>query len=60
MTAKDDLYARYQGAHTAHREHQSACGDCTDTSRCPAGQRLFERFATLQDAYLNRQRPKRR
>ncbi|MEU3343035.1 hypothetical protein [Streptomyces sp. NPDC006668] len=52
----DDLYERYQAAHTAHRSHRATCTGCTDTSCCPAGQRLFESFTRLQDAYLNRQR----
>ncbi|MFI8234957.1 hypothetical protein ACIGDI_39800 [Streptomyces sp. NPDC085900] len=56
MTA-EDLYDRYQLAHAAYRSHRAACTDCTDTSRCPTGQRLFESFTRLQDAYLNRQRP---
>ncbi|MFF4709289.1 hypothetical protein [Streptomyces sp. NPDC001297] len=55
-----DLYTRYQAAHTAHRTHRATCTTCTGTSRCPTGQRLFESFASLQDAYLNRQRPDRR
>ncbi|MDU0300557.1 hypothetical protein [Streptomyces sp. PAL114] len=56
----DDLYKRYQSAHAEHRAHRTACTECTDTSRCPTGQRLFELFARLQDAYLNRQRSNRR
>ncbi|MCX4581383.1 MULTISPECIES: hypothetical protein [unclassified Streptomyces] len=56
----DDLYQRYQAASTTHRTHRGACADCTDTERCPTGQRLFESFARLQDAYLNRQRAQRR
>ncbi|MFD6297865.1 hypothetical protein ACFWFU_23930 [Streptomyces sp. NPDC060235] len=56
----DDLHRRYQDAHTAHREHASTCTTCTDTSRCPTGQRLYETFTRLQDAYLNRQRQERR
>ena len=59
MTAAADLYERYQRAATAHRQHRASCTDCTDTGRCPAGQRLFEAFARLQDAYLNRQRNQR-
>lgn len=58
MTA-EDLYDRYQVAHSTHRSHRATCTDCTDTSRCPTGQRLFESFARLQDAYLNRQRQQR-
>lgn len=56
----DDLYERYQSAHAAHRAHRTACTECIDTSRCSTGQRLFESFAWLQDAYLNRQRGNRR
>ncbi|MFD9398191.1 hypothetical protein ACFWA4_05145 [Streptomyces sp. NPDC060011] len=56
----DDLHRRYQDAHTAHQEHARTCTTCTDTSRCPGGQRLCEAFARLQDAYLNRQRQQRR
>ncbi|MEU5599201.1 hypothetical protein [Streptomyces sp. NPDC020298] len=59
MTA-DDLYARYQAADSARRAHRSTCTSCIDTSRCPAGQRLYESFAALQDAYLNRLRSQRR
>ncbi|MEV0185833.1 hypothetical protein AB0I54_42195 [Streptomyces sp. NPDC050625] len=50
-----DLYDRYQAAHTAHRTHRTTCKSCTDTSRCPVGQRLYESFASLQDAHLSRQ-----
>ncbi|MCX4581362.1 hypothetical protein OHB41_51380 [Streptomyces sp. NBC_01571] len=58
----DDLYQRYQAAHRAYQTHTTACTHCTsDSLNCPAGQRLFEAFARLQDAYLNRlnQRPGR-
>ncbi|MFF8911555.1 hypothetical protein [Streptomyces olivaceoviridis] len=58
----DDLHQRYQAAHRAYKTHAASCGDCTrDTPNCPAGKRLFESFARLQDAYLNRlkQRPAR-
>ncbi|MFE2669573.1 hypothetical protein [Streptomyces mirabilis] len=56
----DDLHQRYQDAHTVHRQHARICTACTDTSRCPTGQRLYESFTRLQDAYLNRQRQQRR
>ncbi|MGW6016278.1 hypothetical protein [Streptomyces sp. NPDC055210] len=56
----EDLYERYQIAAAAHRSHHGTCTECTDTERCPAGQRLFEVFFRLQDAYLNRQRAQRR
>ncbi|MGW6926519.1 hypothetical protein ACWGA9_35545 [Streptomyces sp. NPDC054950] len=52
----EDLYDRYQVASTIHRQHRATCTACTDTCRCPQGQRLYESFARLQDAYLNRQR----
>ncbi|WP_333745831.1 hypothetical protein [Streptomyces sp. IBSBF 2950] len=54
--ATDDLYERYQGAHTAHKTHRDSCTACKDTERCPVGQRIYESFTRLQDAYLNRQR----
>ncbi|MGY4928540.1 hypothetical protein [Streptomyces sp. 900105755] len=57
---KDSLFERYQAAHTAHRTHRDTCTSCTDTSRCPVGQRLYRSFTDLQDAYLNRQRAQRR
>ncbi|MEU9313433.1 hypothetical protein [Streptomyces sp. NPDC048256] len=56
----EDLYDRYQVASTVHRQHRATCTACTDTSRCRQGQRLYESFARLQDAYLNRQRQQRR
>ncbi|MEU1668550.1 hypothetical protein ABZ547_34210 [Streptomyces sparsogenes] len=58
----DDLYKRYQAAHRAYRAHATSCTSCTsDSPVCPAGQRLHEGFARLQDAYLTRlkQRPQR-
>ncbi len=56
----DDLYQRYQAAHRAHRAHATTCSRCTDTIRCPDGERLFEAFTRLQDAYLARQRRQQR
>ncbi|MEU9413232.1 hypothetical protein AB0E08_47135 [Streptomyces sp. NPDC048281] len=56
----EDLTTRYQAAHTAYRTHRTTCTSCTDTSRCRTGQQLYESFAALQDAYLNRLRRKRR
>ncbi|MFJ8351509.1 hypothetical protein ACIQ9J_35180 [Streptomyces sp. NPDC094153] len=56
----DDLYQRYQAAHRAHQAHTTTCTHCTDTARCPDGQRAYELFARLQDAYLARQRDQRR
>ncbi|WP_199785725.1 hypothetical protein [Streptomyces sp. Tu 6176] len=55
----DDLYQRYMAAHRANQEHAAACFTCTGTARCPAGQRLYDRFAVLQDAYLAAQKKRR-
>ncbi|MDT0614457.1 hypothetical protein [Streptomyces lancefieldiae] len=54
----DDLYQRYLTALATYLEHRNACTDstCTDSSRCPEGQRLFTAFTRWQDAYLERQR----
>ncbi|MEU5397349.1 hypothetical protein [Streptomyces tibetensis] len=54
----DDLYQRYQAAHRAHQTHAKACTSCTDHARCPKGARLWESFERLQDAYLQRKRPR--
>ncbi|MEU4878298.1 hypothetical protein [Streptomyces sp. NPDC021608] len=56
----EDLYDRYQVSRTVYRQHRTTCTDCTDTSRCSTGARLWESFCRLQDAYLNRQRQQRR
>ncbi|MFB7598381.1 hypothetical protein [Streptomyces sp. NPDC056160] len=56
----DDLYQRYMAAHRANQAHSDACTTCTAATRCPDGQRVYERFARLQDAYLKRQRDQRR
>ncbi|WAU78339.1 hypothetical protein O1Q96_00375 (plasmid) [Streptomyces sp. Qhu-G9] len=56
----EDLYQRYQNAYAAHRSHRGTCTTCSDTCRCPVGQRLYASFTKLQDAYLNRQRAQRR
>ncbi|MFD5572748.1 hypothetical protein [Streptomyces cadmiisoli] len=49
----DDLYQRYQAAHRTHQAHTRTCSHCSGHDRCPDGQRLYESFARLQDAYLN-------
>ncbi|MGA5207935.1 hypothetical protein [Streptomyces variegatus] len=54
----DDLYQRYQAAHRAHQMHAAACTSCTDRARCRDGARLWESFTRLQDAYLQRKRPR--
>jgi hypothetical protein len=55
----DDLYQRYQAAHRAYQAHTGTCTRCIDSSRCHDGQRAYEHFARLQDAYLTRQRTQR-
>ncbi|MEU2271974.1 hypothetical protein ABZ568_37200 [Streptomyces olindensis] len=54
----DDLYQRYQAAHRTHKTHAEGCATCTDRARCPEGARLWESFERLQDAYLQRERPR--
>lgn len=57
----DDLYQRYQAAHRAYRAHATSCTSCTRYGPgCPAGQRLYEAFARLQDAYLTRLNQRRK
>ncbi|MFE9499808.1 hypothetical protein [Streptomyces collinus] len=57
----DDLSHRYQTAHRAWQLHTESCHDCTlATLGCPAGKRLFESFARLQDAYLTRLNQRRK
>ncbi|MFE6460419.1 hypothetical protein ACFVP0_23580 [Streptomyces cinereoruber] len=43
-------------ADTAYREHAATCTACTRTTPgpgCRDGARLYESFATRQEAYLN-------
>ncbi|UUA11601.1 MULTISPECIES: hypothetical protein [Streptomyces] len=54
----DNLYQRYQAAHGAHQTHAKVCTSCTDQARCSQGARLWESFTRLQDAYLQRKRPR--
>jgi hypothetical protein len=54
----DDLYQRYQAAHRAHQTHAKTCTSCTNHARCREGARLWESFERLQDAYLQRKRPR--
>ncbi|WP_328541088.1 hypothetical protein [Streptomyces sp. NBC_00344] len=51
----DDLHTRYMQASDAWHTHHKGCEPCQTEQRCPTG-RQFERFARLQDAYLNRRR----
>ncbi|WP_330323373.1 hypothetical protein [Streptomyces anulatus] len=42
-------------AHRGWADHAADCGTCTTTRPgCPPGARLWEKFARLQDAHLNR------
>ncbi|MEW1639284.1 hypothetical protein AB0469_35170 [Streptomyces sp. NPDC093801] len=52
----DGLYQRYMKAAAEYRTHAAQCRTCTQARRCTDGQRLFESFARLQDAYLAQQR----
>lgn len=55
----DDLYLRYMAAFKAATAHQGGCTTCQNDRPCAAGQRLYESFARLQDAYVTRQRNRR-
>ncbi|MFD5426378.1 hypothetical protein [Streptomyces sp. NPDC127084] len=48
----ESLYDRYVKAAAADRAHGEACEGCSPDARCAVGQRLYESFARLQDAYL--------
>ncbi|WP_179166881.1 hypothetical protein [Streptomyces sp. CB03238] len=52
----DALYDRYMKATAAHRAHRKTCPQCSPHARCTSGQRLYETFARIQDAYLARLR----
>ncbi|WP_329043492.1 hypothetical protein OHT61_32255 (plasmid) [Streptomyces sp. NBC_00178] len=52
----DDLLTRYMAATDTWRNHYAGCTTCQHHSPCKAGEPLFERFARLQDAYLNSRR----
>lgn len=55
----DDLYTRYMKAHQDNEAHKEACADCAPDAPCETGRPVFEWFARLQDAYLQRQRDRR-
>ncbi|WP_370424319.1 hypothetical protein AB8O64_36825 (plasmid) [Streptomyces sp. QH1-20] len=55
----DDLYERYMKAAAAVRKHGEDCTDCSPEQRCAAGERLYESFSRLQDAYNNQLRKRR-
>ncbi|MFD7972998.1 hypothetical protein [Streptomyces clavifer] len=52
----DDLHTRYMAAADTWRTHRAGCTTCQHSTPCKAGAPLNERFARLQDAYLNRPR----
>ncbi|MFF4179491.1 hypothetical protein [Streptomyces sp. NPDC001750] len=55
----DDLYTRYQHAHSAWRTHRETCPACQANQPCAAGQPIHDRFVRLQDAYIARQQNRR-
>lgn len=52
----DDLHTRYMRAADTWAAHRGDCNTCWHGTPCKAGAPLAERFARLQDAYLNRHR----
>ncbi|MFC8208359.1 hypothetical protein [[Kitasatospora] papulosa] len=52
----DDLHTRYMAATDTWDAHRAGCTTCQHSSPCKAGEPLAERFARLQDAYLNSRR----
>ncbi|WP_331719055.1 hypothetical protein OG985_48735 (plasmid) [Streptomyces sp. NBC_00289] len=52
----DDLHTRYLAADRTWRAHRDDCTTCTDHTHCQTGTPLYEVFARLQDAYLQRQK----
>ncbi|MFI8966952.1 hypothetical protein ACIGO8_33130 [Streptomyces sp. NPDC053493] len=55
----DSLHAQYMKAASSSRAHGKTCTTCSPNARCDTGQRLYESFARLQDAYLAKQRERR-
>ncbi|MFF4534241.1 hypothetical protein ACFY1P_33840 [Streptomyces sp. NPDC001407] len=52
----DSPYDRYMKAEAASRAHGETCTRCSPNARCGDGQRLYESFTRLQDAYLAKQK----
>ncbi|MER6917084.1 hypothetical protein ABT354_36050 [Streptomyces sp. NPDC000594] len=50
----DDLYIRYLTAARQLADHQAECPACRAEEPCPVARPLQDRFARLQDAYLQR------
>ncbi|MFJ6355172.1 hypothetical protein ACIQKB_37655 [Streptomyces sp. NPDC092046] len=50
--AKHPLFIRYQGSVKQWKDHVGRCS-CRAEEPCSQGQPLFDRLATLQDAWLN-------
>ncbi|MGM0364169.1 hypothetical protein ACNFRX_29745 [Streptomyces griseoaurantiacus] len=46
-------------ASAANRAHGETCTRCSPDARCDTGQRLYESFERLQDAYLAKQKQTR-
>ncbi|MDX3129633.1 hypothetical protein PV367_07440 [Streptomyces europaeiscabiei] len=55
----ESLYDRYMKAGAANRAHGETCTRCSPDARCADGQRLYESFERLQDAYLAQQKETR-
>ncbi|MEU0059686.1 hypothetical protein [Streptomyces sp. NPDC006334] len=55
----ESLYDRYMRATSANRTHGETCTRCSPGARCADGQRLYESFTRLQDAYLAQQKKTR-
>lgn len=51
-----DLHTRYMAATNTWDAHRAGCTICQHHTPCETGAPLFERFARIQDAYLNRHR----
>ncbi|MFG3179979.1 hypothetical protein ACGFZC_33640 [[Kitasatospora] papulosa] len=51
-----DLHTRYMAAADTWDAHRAGCTTCQHTTPCETGAPLAERFARLQDAYLNSRR----
>ncbi|PAU46886.1 hypothetical protein CK936_21525 [Streptomyces albireticuli] len=50
----DDLFLRYMRAFQTSTEHVDGCAACQAYEPCQVGKPLHERFARLQDAYVQR------
>ncbi|MEU6664258.1 hypothetical protein [Streptomyces sp. NPDC046821] len=56
----DDLFVRYMRAFEDSTKHTADCPACQGETPCAQGTLIHERFATLQDAYRDRQSKQQR